>query len=504
MNFFNHKTLLLVLALLSATACRKDFLDLQPIGTKLETNFYKTDKEVFEGVVAVYDVLQWGGTNGWTMKLGLLNTASDDCHAGGSDASDQPAWVAWDKFTLDPNLGPQRGLWNKNYAGIYRANLILEKMDAGTIEGLTADKKARYAAEVKFLRAYFYFDLVRFFGNVPLIVKTLGADEIYKQSQSTPSVIYAQIEKDLKEAIATSQLPETVPTDELGRITKGAAKALLGKVLLFQNDNAKMGEAASQLESVITSNIYRLETNFGNIFKPNNKFGVESVFEIVHSNNQRGGWENFTNFTEGNYNVQYFGMRDFVGSEYASGWSFCPVSEDLANFMKNDPRFAHTIVDGKALKAAGATYSAGFQNTDYFIKKYAPLAEFKATTGESALNWGYNIKEIRLADVLLMAAEAFARSGNETKAKQYLNQVRSRVGLAARTSSGATLLDDIATERRLELATEGVRFSDLIRTNKAVSVLGGQGFKAGKHEFLPIPQQEIDISQGAMKQNPGY
>jgi hypothetical protein len=504
MKFLNHKTLFLTLALLSATACRKDFLDLKPIGTQLESNFYKTEKQIFEGVVAVYDVLQWGGTNGWTMKLGLLNTASEECHAGGSDASDQPAWVAWDNFTLDPNLGPQRGLWNKSYAGIYRANLILEKMDNPAIEGMTADKKARYIAEVKALRAYYYFDLVRFFGNVPLIIKTLGADEIYKQTQSPPSVIYAQIEKDLKEAVAVSQLPETVVPEELGRLTKGAARALLGKVLLFQNDNAKMAEAATVLESVITSNIYKLETNYANIFKPDNKFGAESVFEIVHSNVQRGGWENFNNFTEGNYSVQFFGMRDFVGATYASGWSFCPVSIELADFMKNDPRFAHTIIDGKALKSQGATYSAGFQNTDFFIKKYAPLSAFKATVGESALNWGYNIKEIRLADVMLMAAEAFARSGNETKARQYLNQVRSRVGLQPRSSTGTTLLDDIATERRLELATEGVRYWDLIRTGKAVGVLGGKGFKTNKHEFLPIPQQEIDISQGAMKQNPGY
>jgi starch-binding outer membrane protein, SusD/RagB family len=504
MKYINHKIGLLVVGLLLMQACSKDFLELKPIGTKLETNFYKTDKEVFEGLVAVYDVLQWGGTNGWTMKLGLLNTASDDCHTGGSDASDQPSWLAWDKFTLDPNLGPQRGLWNKNYAGIYRANLILEKMQATDIVGLTAEKKARYTAEAKFLRAYFYFDLVRLFGNIPLITNTLGADAIYKQTQTTPSVIYAQIEKDLKEAVAEPKFPDSVIPEELGRSTKGAAKALLGKVILFQNNNSRMNEATTLFESVISSGLYKLEKNYADIFKPSNKFGVESVFEIVHSNVQRGGWENFNNFTEGNYSVQFFGMRDFVGANYATGWSFCPVSEDLANFMKSDPRFEHTIVDGKALKSQGASYSAGFQNTDYFIKKYAPLEAFKATTGEPALNWGYNIKEIRLADVMLMAAEAFARAGDHTKAKTYLNQVRSRVNLAARTSTGAALLDDIATERRLELATEGVRFWDLIRLNKAATVLSSQGYKANKHEVLPIPQQEIDITQGVLKQNQGY
>lgn len=504
MKYNNSKIFAIAVSMLFMTACGKDFLDLQPIGTKLENNFYKTEKEVFEGLVAVYDVLQWGGTNGWTMKLGLMNTASDDCHAGGSDASDQPSWVAWDNFTLDPNLGPQRGLWNKSYAGIYRANLILEKMQNPNIEGLTDDKKARYTAEAKFLRAYFYFDLVRLFGNVPLITNSLGADVLYSQTQSPPSVIYAQIEKDLKDAIATPQFPETVIPTELGRMTKGAARAMLGKVILFQNNNSRMAEAANTLESVITSNLYRLEANYADIFKPTNKFGVESVFEIVHSGVQRGGWENFNNFTEGNYSVQFFGIRDFVGAEFASGWGFCPVSEDLYNFMKTDPRFAHTIIDGKALRTQGATFSVGFQNTDYFIRKYAPLQAVRPAVGEVALNWGYNIKEIRYADVLLMAAEAFALSGNEAKARQYLNQVRSRVSLPARNSTGAALLDDIATERRLELATEGVRFWDLVRTSKAVSVLGSKGFRANKHEYLPIPQQEIDITQGVLKQNQGY
>lgn len=504
MKYLNNKILMFSLVILSLMSCSKSFLELEPIGTQLESNFYQTDEEIFEGVVAVYDVTQWGGTNGWTMKLGLLNAASDDCYAGGSDASDQPNWVAWDNFTLDPFLGPQRGLWNKNYTGIYRANLILEKMENPDIKDLTPEKKARYIAEVKFLRAYFYFDQVRMFGNIPLITKTLGADEIYNQKQTTPAAIYAQIEADLQAAVNESQLPETVSPDELGRITKGAAKALLGKVILFQNDNARMAEAAALLEDVITSGIYALESNYADIFKPDNKFGVESVYEIVHSDNQHGGYENFNNFTEGNYNVQFFGIRDFVGPDYANGWSFCPITEDLVDFMKDDPRFAATIIDGNALKNAGASYTASYQNTDYFINKYAPLQEFKATSGEPALNWGYNIKEIRLADVMLMAAEAFARSGDEGKAKLYLNQVRSRVGLPDRVSSGAALLDDIATERRLELATEGLRFWDLIRTNKAVTVLGPLGFQPNKHEYLPIPQQEIDISQGAMVQNQGY
>jgi starch-binding outer membrane protein, SusD/RagB family len=506
MKNLRYTTGLLVVLFMAMTSCSKDIIDLSPRGTVLESNFYKTEAELFQGLVAAYDPL--GFSTGFTMKTGLLNAASDDNHAGGSDASDQPNWVAYDKFTMTPNLGPQSGLWTKNFTGIYRANLVLEKAE-GDVAGLTPDKKARYIAEAKFLRAYYYFDLVRWFGNVPLVTATPSADAIYKQTQATPAAIFTQIEKDLKEAIAATQLPESLPAEELGRITKGAAKAMLGKVILFQNNTARMGEAANLFEEIINSNAYALEKVYGDIFKPDNKFGKESIFEIYCSGNRKGDWGtglngNGIDGNEGNKDVQFFGMRDFVGSIYANGWSFCPVSLDLVNVMQNDPRLASTVIDGKALKAAGASYTVGYQNTDYFIKKYAPLAAFKATSGEPALNWGYNIKEIRLADVLLMAAECFNRSGNDVKAQTYLNRVRTRVALPSKSTAGATLLQDIYDERRIELATEGHRFWDLVRTGKAATVLGGQGFKAGKHELLPIPQSEIDIMQGNFKQNAGY
>lgn len=501
-NKLKIKFLLGSLSILFLISCGKEFLELEPRGTKLETNFYQNEEELTEALVAVYDVLQWGGTNGWTMKVGLLNAASDECYAGGSDASDQPNWVAYDNFTLDPFLGPQAGLWNKGYSGIYRANLLLEKINE--VEGLSETFKARTTAEAKFLRAFFYFDLVRFFGNAPLITKVLSADEIYEQVQATPAEIYVQIEQDLNDARNTFELPATVPPDELGRITKGAVTALLGKVILYQNNEARMGEAATLFDEVINAGIYSLEPAFEDIFKKENEFGRESVFEIQYSGNQRGGWGNFANGTEGNYNVQFFGMRDYVGPLYDVGWSFCPVTEKLVEAMQFDPRFEHTIIDGNALKDLGASYTVGFQNTDYFIRKYAGLAKDRAQDGEPALNWDYNVREIRLADVMLMAAEAYNRSGNDSQARVYLNQVRQRVFLQPASGAGAQLLEAIYRERRMELATEGHRFFDLVRTGRAVTELGDQGFISNKNEVLPIPQTEIDISEGNLIQNQGY
>ncbi|WP_379090971.1 RagB/SusD family nutrient uptake outer membrane protein [Pedobacter sp. UC225_65] len=194
-------------------------------------------------------------------------------------------------------------------------------------------------------------------------------------------------------------------------------------------------------------------------------------------------------------------MDTYNGDTYSSGWGFCPVTLDLVNALKNDPRFAATIIDGAALKAAGATYNARYQNTDYFIKKYAPLKAYRSTLGVAEQNWPINEIEIRLADTYLMQAEALVKSGsNPARAKELLDAVRARVGLA----SVPATLDNIYNERRLELATEGHRFFDLVRTGRALAVLGPLGYKANKSEYLPIPQSEIDVTKGVIKQNPGY
>jgi hypothetical protein len=493
-----------------ATSCSKDHLELTPIGTSLEVNYYQTEEELFEGLVAVYDVLQWGSTSGWTMSLGLLNAASDDCYAGGSDASDQPSWVAYDMFTLNPTLGPQEGLWTKGYAGIYRANLLLQKLEEAPAD-ISSSFKNRIAAEAKFLRAYFYFDLIKFFGNIPLLNDVVSVDQITSVTQASSSDVYAQIENDLRAAKAELEIPESVAPAEFGRITQGAVAALLGKVILYQNNDNRMIEAADLFEEVIGSGFYFLEANYEDIFSNQGEFGSESIFEIQHSSNKPGDFGYgfaagaTVNPTEGNFNVQFFGMRDYVGPEYATGWSFCPVTEDLADFMAGDPRFEHTIVDGNILKAQGASYTEGYQNTDYFIKKYAPIEANRASDGDVALGWGTNQREIRLADVYLMAAEAIVRGGGSSiTAREYINRVRNRVGLGdINTSvSGSILLDVIYKERRLELATEGHRFFDLVRTGQAPQVLNG--FNAGIHELLPIPQIEIDLTNGQIIQNPGY
>ena len=489
---------LLAASLAVFSACDKDFLELQPRGTELEGNFYQTEEQVYQGLIAVYDVMQWGTSGGYTMKMPLLTVASDEAHAGGSDASDQPTWVRWDNFTIDPFISPATGLWQKNFAGVYRANLLLSKLEGNT--GLDPVFTNRVVAETKALRAYFYFDLIRFFGNVPLITGPLPTSELYSQVQAEPAAVFAQIEKDLTEARAA--LPATVPAAEKGRLTKGAATAMLGKVIMFQNNTARLAEAAGLFNEVNTSGAYELLQNYGDIFDPANKFHSESILEIPHSNLASWGDWGWVNGGEGNVAPQFIGPDGYNGPTFASGWGFAPVSLDLVNALQGDPRFEHTIIDGNAMRAAGATYNERYQNTNYFIRKYAPLKDYRhGGAGNPELNWPINEIEIRLADTYLLEAEALVRSGaNAGRAKDLLDAVRSRVGLPAVPAT----IDNIYRERQLELATEGHRFFDLVRTGRAAAVLGPLGFQANKHEVLPIPQQEIDITKGSLKQNQGY
>lgn len=482
-------------------ACKKSWLEASPKGTDLESNYYKDPTEAFNGLVAAYQPLAFETVNNrYASRSALLSVPSDECYAGGGSSSDIPYWQTWSNFTVTDALGPEDLFWGRSYTGIYRSNLLLTKIS--NVPGLNAATQKRYTAECKFLRAYYYFDLYRLFKSVPLFTAPVPVDQAYTQKQASREDVMAQIEKDLNEAIP--DLPVTVPVaTEGGRITQGAAKALLGKAILWQNNNSRMLEAANLFEDINkTGNAYgySLLPNFGDIFKMDNKFNNESVFEIVHTAQGLSSWSNFGGIN-GNVACQLVGARSYSGPTYADGYGFCPVTTQLVDAMKNDPRYPYTIVNIDSLSKKGVcSYSPGYNNTGYFIVKYAPLQANKSSKGgDVPLNYANDYIEIRLADTYLMEAEALVRGdGDVSKAQQYLDAVRARVGLP----SVPATLDNIYNERRLELATEGHRFFDLVRTGQAASVLAFKGFTANKNEFLPIPLTEINNS--ILVQDPAY
>jgi hypothetical protein len=475
--------------------CSK-YLDYDPIEDfQITADLFFTKAEDYQrAVVATYSPLQWLWAN-----VVIGDVASDNSVSGGENATDQLGFQQIDDFTHNPVNSYLKEAWSACYEGVNRANWLEENKAKLNFAG----KDALYG-EVYFLRAYYYFELVRFFGDVPLFTeKRLTVSESRTLQRSPKAAVYAQIEKDLNAAITA--LPATNP--QKGRITKHAAQALLGKVLLYQN---KFAEAATVLESVIAGP-FSLVPNFGNIFLQSGENGPESVFEIQYSNiSPYFDWSQ-PGRGQGNLAVQVCGVRNLTGtSPYASGWSTNLPTRNLADaYTAGDSRKDATILNIEAYRTANPQFNitflaAPFKNTGNYNQKYHPRKG--ETSGQLELNYLNNFRTIRFADVLLMAAEAHNRksSPDVAKAQDYLNRVRRRAfgnNNNDITLTGQQLTQAIWDERRLEFAMEGHRFFDLVRTGQATPQRI-PGFIAGKHEVFPIPQDEIDIS--GLEQNPGY
>ncbi|CCG98288.1 RagB/SusD domain protein [Fibrella aestuarina BUZ 2] len=494
-NRYKIPALLLVMGLLGGS-CTTEFLEVRPKGTDLEANYYRNQQEAFNGLVAVYDVVGWQ-SSGYITKIGALNAASDDHFAGGGGPSDINAFQVISNYTLTPDTGPQGDLWRKGFSGIFRANTILQKLPGVPMD---ATLKARYTAEAKFLRAYFYFDLVRLFKNVPLFTSPVDAADMYNVLQAPPAEVYKQIEKDLTEALTT--LPATVAVaTEGGRATQGAAHALLGKVYLQQEKFAPAAQELAQVNGTpggTNQYGYKLLPNFADLWKVSNKFNSESIFEISFTNTSAGDW-GCVACTEGNVLNILTGPRGYrpqkAGApDYVSGWSFLVVTPDLYNAIKNDPRSRATVANLDSLERNGiATYEKGYMNTGYFLEKTAARQVNRPTgAGAPELNYAQNMYDMRLADTYLLEAEALIRGGGDlTRAAALINAVRDRA-YGDKNHHVTATMDNLMTERRLELAGEGHRWLDLVRWGKAASVLGSRGFVAGKHEILPIPLLEME------------
>jgi hypothetical protein len=485
-KFFNN--ILLIVLSLGFIGC-EDYVDYEASEnyTIVADDYFKTSADYEAALVGTYDVLQW---NIYSVMIGDI--ASDNSFCGGESATDVIGMQKIDDMIHVPNNDQLTSTWKWLYEGINRANYMIENKDK-----LDFSRKAELYGEVHFLRAYYYFELVKNFGDVPLFTDSrLTASDSNTLTRAPKASVYAQIEKDLNDAIAV--LPAEKSTD--GRATAFTSHALLGKVYLYQD---KFTEAADILEPLI--GLYTLPSSLQSVFYNSGQNGPESVFEVQHSKNSNWYDWGFPQGSEGSFAIIHHGPRGYNGSVYASGWSFNVPTQDLYDaYDVTDTRRGVAILDIEAwAESTGAEYSKGYEHTGYFNHKYIPRAGLSGAQQE--LNYGINFRAIRYADVLLMAAEANSRkaSPNETKAQNYLNQVRARAfgnSSKASSSTGATLTKEIWNERRLELAMEGHRFFDLVRTGEAAAKI--TGFVAGKHEVFPIPQTEIDIS--GLTQNAGY
>lgn len=494
-------SLFLGLAITGVSCNNENIEDVKYLGAFPTDSFFRNEQECFFALVGTYDVVRkYAG--GFENMVTFFNAGSDDFYAGGGSGTDGAGIQGISNFQINPNTIPA-SYWRDYYQGISRANVLIEKIPQADMSDAV---KNRFTAEAKTLRALYYFDLLRTFGNIPLILKEIKAtDDYYNIPQATPAAVYTQIEQDLLAAIPN--LPATVSGVERGRLTQGAAKALLGKVYLYEN---KKAEAAAQLASVNgtpgTSSQYgyKLVQNFADLWVTDNKFTTESIFEVMHTNQGSSDWGFWgQGKDEGNSICIMTAPRGYSklkddAPDLIAGWAFNPVTENLFNFMQGDPRLNASIMNIKSLKQQGkADYSGAYMDSGYFLNKYLPTLSEKTTLpGAWELNFRKNYILIRLADTYLMEAEALNGSGS--RAQVLLDAVRARVGLASVPVS----IQAIKDERRRELIGEGHRFFDLVRWGDAPSALAFKGFVAGKNEIMPIPYTELTGT--ILKQNPKY
>lgn len=492
----------------------EDRLDVEPVGKISSDTYLENDQQVFKALIGVYDLIQHNYSNGsWASVYFIKNLPADDCLAAGAGPTDQSEYQYLDDFNITSDNAKLEMIWTNFYKIINMTNTITTQVEL--MEKTTGNMETM-VGEAKALRAMTYFDLVVMFGGVPLFTENPKDPADYHIPRASADEVYAQIEQDLTDAIAVLPLKSELPGNEKFRMTKGTAQALLGKAYLYQE---KYQPAADILEKVINSAEYELEPNFGDVWASETEFGVESLFEVSYVSNQYD-WGNFPwdGGNESNIEAQLQGPRmppfDLSEStlEVINGWGFNNPSQKIGDLFIDEGetvRYEGTLISEDDLTATGGaiTDPEAHDYEGYMRLKYATNLSDTDTEAVPELNYTINWRILRYADVLLMAAEAYNKTGQDGMAQTELEKVRARAGFDEDiTATGDALFQLIVKERQIELAFEGQRYWDLVRWGMASQELGNLGFQTNKHELFPIPQNEI-IANNAIdqsEQNPGY
>jgi hypothetical protein len=528
MKMKNFKLLTILLVGIMFFSCSEDNLDVDPVNEFLSENFYQTDDQVFSALVAAYDPLGWTMAFGnWVSEVMFNEIRSDNANAGGDTSdNDQPAWQEFDDFRNTNTNTVLQPMYRRYYIGIFRANLVIHKPE------ITSAAVDLFQAEAKFLRAYYHFELFKHFGPIPVVTEVLSPEDIDLQ-RNTMTEVFTAIESDLLAAIEV--LPLSVSSGDVGRATKSAAQALLGKVYLYwadmaNDDTQKFGQAADQLRDVVQSNIFTLEDDFSQLFQFAAKNPSESVFEIQKSNLWPSDWGWFEGI-EGNGIVQLCGVRGICDDhpDYQAGWGFMLPTQELVNSFLPDDQYRldaavmsveeiENEIDeagGQCSVAIDETQSNPIDYTGYWQEKFANWKLYEGNNvngGDPNLTKDANIYSIRYADVLLMLAEAIHRSnGPDSEAMGYIDIVRERAfgpgdndGMFRTTSQlmsdmGWSLQDVIWYERRAEFAMEGNRWFDLVRSGRAnAELFAGDPIRGANFNdndlWLPISLEETTVA----------
>lgn len=509
---------LLAVASLGFSSCDSE-LDIEKHGNLGSMDdFYTTDENTMQATASLYTEMR-GLYYNWFFTKNLI---SDDVWCGGGSRGDNGEMEKLNEYTFGTDHSMVQGLYSGLYGVIYKANLIIDKT-----QGESAVMK-RAIAEAKIFRAWAHFELVTLFGTAPVVDHLLDPSE-YRQANSEPAALWALVESDLTEAINSGTLPSKSDANdqETGiRATKEFAQALLGKAYLFQGKNS---EAASMLDNVISSNKYALFTGGYDLqFHAAYNNNCESLFELQKRYDTEQMWNQMDMiFIMQGWRTSVLNYSGQAANELAQGmYGFMNPRKSLYDAFvawegANGYRLNKSVLTYDQVSNYGVTLQTGqylYGSEGYFMWKNQAFKEDCVSDMSFFQAAQYtDLKVMRYAEVLLLAAEANLNAGNTAKALDYINQVRTRAQEAPLTS---VTLSDIKTEKRLELCNEAVRFQDLVRWGDAETAMAQQGkeipafttngvewlyknenygFKS-KHKLLPIPLKEIELNPN-MTQN---
>lgn len=483
-------------SLLIFSSCEKE-LDLVPLDKPTTANFYSSPQSAEAAITASYAALQ-GDLYGIEAILTPTTVTTDDGIPFLTGNADR---VALWRYNITPANNWTSSPWGLSYIAIQRCNVAISRIPNIDMD---VNKRARLVAEAKFLRAMMYFNLVRFYGGVPLVTtETITSNpESVNVPRSTADEVYNLIESDLKEA--ESVLPVSNSGNDRGRATKGAAKGLLAKIFLTRAGSNASSQywtmAASKAKEVIDLGVYDLWANYRDVYEINNRGGKESVFEVMYR----------TDLT-GNFHSSYWTPRGDPRVPFNGFGTIRPTKNLFDQFDSNDKRKAVTFLTSFVHPTTGATVNLTIDNANPAL-----AISFDKLTDLSSKVYGGGGKSfpyMRFSEILLIYAEALNESNSAPTFEAYtaINRVRNRAGMPDLVDlNKQTFKTAVLNERRLELAFEGHRWFDLVRTGQLLTAVNGEtSFNRAPqikatNVLFPIPLRELGVPNSPLTQNPGY
>lgn len=488
------KISLIFLLSLTIVQCSDDFLEKTPPDTINIGNYPTNEEELITLVNGAYQPLQWPKLYNMRMWTSDIFAGNSIVGAGGGEDGIETINLA--NFVTNTANEGVLDLWRGPWPGILRSNIVLTAAPGLDID---SEIKNRCMGEAYFLRANYYFILVRFFGDVPLITEPQNSSSNLYPGRDPKAEVYAQIISDLENAIELLPGKEQYADADKGRASKGSAVGMLAKVHLTLGNWQQVVTLTTQLEGMG----YSLNDNYADNFNPATENSNESLFEIQYVDN--AGYDFWSNENQSSWTSTFMGPRGSGMVAGAYGWNQ-PTQEFVDQYEPNDARKDVTILYEGGPLFDGLAYDASYSFTGYNVRKFLVPLSISPTYDNSPLNFPV----LRYSDVLLMKAEALNELGQTAQAETPLNAVRNRAGLDNITSglSQAAFREVVLKERRIELAFEGHRWFDLIRVNNGQYGLDflhsiGKTNATDKHLLLPIPQIERDRNPN-LSQNPGY